>query len=123
MSVLVAESAFRPHRSLRLLRALHIQSQSSPRTRQHNVMSPTAEELSQQVAQQSALLNDLRKQEANATALEEAKKRLGELKRALGHLTAGPKEDGKKKERILLKTPKVSLVSSCIPLLLLKLTR
>lgn len=68
----------------------------------------TAEELNHEIAAQSALLNDLRKQQADAAAVEDVKKRLGELKRALGQLAGGSSKDaGKKKERILLKTPKV----------------
>ncbi|KAI0706167.1 histidyl-tRNA synthetase [Cytidiella melzeri] len=69
-------------------------------------MSTTAEELNQEIAQQSALLNDLRKQQADASALDEVKKKLGDLKRALGQLTGGAKDGGKKKERMLLKTAK-----------------
>ncbi|KAI0095190.1 histidyl-tRNA synthetase [Irpex rosettiformis] len=68
--------------------------------------TPTVEDLSQEIAQQSALLNDLRKQQADASTVEEVKKKLGELKRTLGQLTGGAKESGKKKERILLKTAK-----------------
>ena len=68
----------------------------------------TAESLTAQIAEQSALLNDLRKQQAEASVMEEVKKKLGELKRTLGQISGGSsKEGGKKKERILLKTPKV----------------
>ncbi|KAI0347935.1 histidyl-tRNA synthetase [Trametopsis cervina] len=66
----------------------------------------TAEELNKEIAAQSALLVELRKQEGDASALEAAKKKLGDLKRALGQLTGGSKEGGKKKERMLLKTAK-----------------
>ncbi|EKM61856.1 uncharacterized protein PHACADRAFT_248747 [Phanerochaete carnosa HHB-10118-sp] len=67
----------------------------------------TVESLTAQIAEQSALLNDLRKQQAEAATVEEVKKKLGELKRKLGQMAGGSSKDGgKKKERILLKTPK-----------------
>ncbi|KIP04936.1 hypothetical protein PHLGIDRAFT_31128 [Phlebiopsis gigantea 11061_1 CR5-6] len=60
-----------------------------------------------EIAQQTTLFNDLRKQQADASAVDEVKKKLGELKRALAALTGeSSKDGGKKKERILLKTPK-----------------
>ena len=74
----------------------------------------TVESLAAQIAEQSALLNDLRKQQAEGPEVEEVKKRLGELKRTLGQMSGGSsKEGGKKKERILLKTPKVRCTCSC----------
>ncbi|KAH8099455.1 hypothetical protein BXZ70DRAFT_943781 [Cristinia sonorae] len=69
----------------------------------------TLEELSAAIAQQSTLLVDLRKQQADNATIEEAKKKLGELKKSQGQLLStagGPKEGGKKKERLLLKTAK-----------------
>ncbi|PCH34343.1 histidyl-tRNA synthetase [Wolfiporia cocos MD-104 SS10] len=66
------------------------------------------EALNQEIAQQKALLVDLRKQAADAAIIEEAKKKLGDLQRALAlqQNASGAKTDGKKKERLLLKTPK-----------------
>ncbi|OSD00881.1 histidyl-tRNA synthetase [Trametes coccinea BRFM310] len=72
---------------------------------------PNLEALASEVAAQSSLLNDLRKQQADPALVEEAKKKLGDLKRNLALLqnanagSSGSKE-GKKKERMLLKTPK-----------------
>ena len=70
----------------------------------------TVEALAEEVAAQSALVNELRKQGAENAAVEEAKKKLGELKKSLALLQhaqgAGAKGE-KKKERMLLKTPKV----------------
>ena len=76
----------------------------------------TAESLSQEIAQQTTLFNELRLQNAEPSSVEEAKKKLGELKKALGALakTAGAGKDAKKKERMLLKTAKVR-VKSCFP--------
>lgn len=73
----------------------------------------TTESLNQEIAQQNTLCNDLRQQNAEASLVEEAKKKLGELKKSLGALNkaaAGGKET-KKKERLLLKTAKVR---SCV---------
>lgn len=71
----------------------------------------TVQSLNHEITQQSALLADLRKQQAEASIVEEAKKKLGELKKSLASLDGGSSKDGgKKKERILLKTPKVCLV-------------
>ncbi|THH31041.1 hypothetical protein EUX98_g3164 [Antrodiella citrinella] len=69
----------------------------------------TAEALSEAIAQQSSLLVELRKQQADNATMEEAKKKLGDLKRAQGQLlgaAGGAKDGGKKKERLLLKTAK-----------------
>ncbi|RPD82835.1 histidyl-tRNA synthetase [Lentinus tigrinus ALCF2SS1-7] len=71
--------------------------------------SPSVEALTEEVAAQSALVNDLRKQQADAATVEEAKKKLGELKRTLAlaqHTAGGGGKGEKKKERMLLKTPK-----------------
>lgn len=69
----------------------------------------TVESLNQEIAERTALFNDARKQGADAAIVEEHKRKLGELKRALGvlHSAGGSKDAGKKKERLLLKTPKV----------------
>ena len=75
----------------------------------------TPEELTEAIAQQSTLLVELRKQQADNAAIEEAKKKLGELKRTQGQLLSaagGSKDAGKKKERLLLKTAKVRHVAS-----------
>ncbi|KAJ8487601.1 hypothetical protein ONZ51_g4067 [Trametes cubensis] len=72
---------------------------------------PNPDALASEIAAQSTLLNDLRKQQADPALVEEAKKKLGDLKKSLALLqnanagASGAKE-GKKKERILLKTPK-----------------
>ncbi|KAG9313834.1 histidine-tRNA ligase [Chiua virens] len=73
----------------------------------------TAESLTIEIAQQTTLVNELRLQNTDPTALDAAKKKLGELKRTLGAISkadsaAGPSEskDGKKKGRLLLKTAK-----------------
>ena len=70
----------------------------------------TVEALAEEVAAQSALVNELRKQGAENAAVEEAKKKLGELKKSLALLQRAQGAGGKgekKKERMLLKTPKV----------------
>ncbi len=113
ISLTRARSALRFHRSLLslphsgLLNTQHRQQQRGMAD-----SAKTAERLNQEITQQSALLNDLRKQQADSSAVEEVKKKLGDLKRALGQLKGGVKEGGKKKERILLKTAKVSDHSS-----------
>lgn len=70
--------------------------------------------LSAAIAEQTQRLNDLRLSRVqDQAAIDEAKKRLSELKKTLGELkrgAAGPKEDIKKRERLLLKTAKVSLI-------------
>ena len=68
------------------------------------------ETLSQEIVQQSALVNKLKAEQADAAVINEANKKLGELKKARGQLLAassGSKDAGKKKERLLLKTAKV----------------
>jgi histidyl-tRNA synthetase len=80
-----------------------------------------ATSLAAEIERQKVLFNDLRINPATpVTALEQAKKQLGDLQRALGVLKkkegANEKKDGaeqeakdpaKKKERLLLKTAKV----------------
>ena len=75
----------------------------------------TVESLTAEVAAQSQVLNELRKQQgADPAIVEEAKKKLGELKRNLAGLqgAGGGSKEGKKKERLLLKVPKVSIQST-----------
>jgi histidyl-tRNA synthetase len=76
----------------------------------------TVESLNAEIAQATHHFNDLRQQNAEAGLVEAAKKSLGELKKALGALSGaapgGSKDAGKKKERMLLKTAKVSARSS-----------
>lgn len=71
----------------------------------------STESLNQDIAQQKVLLSDLRKQLADAAVVEEAKRKLGDLQRSLAQLqlqnAGGAKDGGKKRERLLLKTPKV----------------
>ncbi|KZT42597.1 histidyl-tRNA synthetase [Sistotremastrum suecicum HHB10207 ss-3] len=64
--------------------------------------------LNKEVQEQSNLLKSLRTSNADANLIDEAKKRLGDLKKALGAATGtkDPKEGTKKKDRLLLKTPK-----------------
>ena len=74
----------------------------------------TMESLNAEIAQQNILCQTLVKQNGDSSVLEEAKKKLGELKKSLGVLTkagAGGK-DARKKERLLLKTAKVCPESS-----------
>ncbi|KAG8219254.1 histidine-tRNA ligase [Butyriboletus roseoflavus] len=75
----------------------------------------TAESLATEITQQTVLVNELRLQNTNPTALDAAKKKLGELKKTLGAIgkaetsaTAGTSDskDGKKRDRLLLKTAK-----------------
>lgn len=71
----------------------------------------TPENLATEIATQTTLLNDLRLQKAEAPLVEDAKKKLGELKKTLATLRGGGTKDaGKKKERLLLKTAKVRSV-------------
>ena len=66
--------------------------------------------LNQSIRDQSALLKTLRELSAEKSDIDEAHKKLGDMKRALGQLAAAGKErdkvDGKKKDRLLLKTAK-----------------
>ncbi|KZT02043.1 histidyl-tRNA synthetase [Laetiporus sulphureus 93-53] len=77
-------------------------------SRARNMSTPSAESLNQEIAQQKALLADLRKQRADAALLDEAKKKLADLQRAQAVLqnASGARDSGKRKERMLLKTPK-----------------
>lgn len=79
----------------------------------------TAELLATEITQQTALVNELRLQNVDPTALDAAKKKLGELKKTLGAIGkaeassgAAGTADGKKKDRLLLKTAKVSSFST-----------
>ncbi|KAH9964109.1 histidyl-tRNA synthetase [Russula dissimulans] len=58
-----------------------------------------------ELEQQTELFNKLRLENSDPTALDESRKRLGELKREIASIKPGGK-DAKKKERLLLKTPK-----------------
>ncbi|KAJ7157316.1 hypothetical protein C8R46DRAFT_1004259 [Mycena filopes] len=68
------------------------------------------ESISEQISTQTALFNQLRLQNAEASVLDEAKKRLGELKKSLALSKGSDGTSGaagaKKRERILLKTAK-----------------
>ncbi|KAJ8507205.1 hypothetical protein ONZ45_g10393 [Pleurotus djamor] len=71
----------------------------------------TIESLNEEIKKQTDALNELRLQKADAAAVAEAKKNLGELKKSLAALNSaagggGSKDSGKKKERLLLKTAK-----------------
>lgn len=76
----------------------------------------TAESLSAEIEEQTKLFNKLRLENAEQAAMEDVRKRLGELKKALGQLNAQAGGSGKKKERLLLKTPKVrcQYLLSCV---------
>ncbi len=71
-------------------------------------MTSTLDALNAELAQQTELFNKLRIDNSDPAALEESRRRLGEIKRELAALKPGGK-DAKKKERLLLKTPKVRL--------------
>jgi hypothetical protein len=80
------------------------------------------ESINNEVTQQTALLNELRLGNADATVVDEAKKKLGELKKSLALLkgAGGGKDTGKRKERLLLKTPKVRICTRCHPIIHVK---
>jgi hypothetical protein len=70
----------------------------------------TLETLNAELSQQTELFNRLRVDGSEPEQLEETKKRLQDLKKQIGALkSAGGAagKDAKKKERLLLKTPKV----------------
>jgi hypothetical protein len=69
-------------------------------------MASTLDALNAELAQQTELFNRLRVDNSDPAALEESRRRLGEIKRELAALKPSGK-DAKKKERLLLKTPKV----------------
>lgn len=86
-------------------------------------MASSLNSLEGEIETQNALFNELRLSGSDPAGLEEVKKKLGELKKSLGQAKAkaaadgatasGSKEvAGKKKERILLKTAKVSGILS-----------
>ncbi|KAF8204251.1 hypothetical protein K438DRAFT_1932324 [Mycena galopus ATCC 62051] len=72
------------------------------------------ESITDQIANQTALFTQLRLQNAESSLIEEAKKKLGELKKSLAlskgsdgsAAAAGSKDGAKKRERLLLKTAK-----------------
>ncbi|KAI9569547.1 hypothetical protein HD554DRAFT_2091947, partial [Boletus coccyginus] len=72
----------------------------------------TAQSLAAEITLQTAFVNELRLQNTDPTALDAAKKKLGELKKTFGAIgkagAAGTSDskDGKKKDRLLLKTAK-----------------
>ncbi|KAN0134399.1 hypothetical protein V8E53_007897 [Lactarius tabidus] len=68
-------------------------------------MASTLDALNAELAQQTELFNRLRIDNSDPAALEDSRRRLGEIKRELAALKPGGK-DAKKKERLLLKTPK-----------------
>ena len=68
----------------------------------------TLETLTSEQTQQTDLFNRLRKEGADQAQLDDVKKRIQELKKEIGALKgAAGGAAGKKKERLLLKTPKV----------------
>ncbi|KAI0053810.1 histidyl-tRNA synthetase [Auriscalpium vulgare] len=68
----------------------------------------TAESVQAELTQQTEIFNKLRLDNAEPAVLEDTRKRLAELKKSLAALknASGGKDGGKKKERLLLKTPK-----------------
>lgn len=80
-------------------------------------MVTSVDTLNAELAQQNELFNKLRIANSDPAALEETRKRLGEIKRELASLKPGGK-DAKKKGRLLLKTPKVRYSLLVSPLLL-----
>jgi hypothetical protein len=79
-------------------------------------MVASVDALNAELAQQTELFNKLRIENSDPAALEESRKRLGEIKRELASIKPGGK-DSKKKGRLLLKTPKVRHTPSVRPLL------
>ena len=69
-------------------------------------MTSSVDALNAELAQQTELFNKLRIENSDPVALEESRKRLGEIKKELASLKPSGK-DAKKKGRLLLKTPKV----------------
>jgi histidyl-tRNA synthetase len=69
-------------------------------------MNTSVDALNAELAQQTELFNKLRIENSDPAALEESRKRLGEIKRELASIKPEGK-DSKKKGRLLLKTPKV----------------
>ncbi|KAG1750296.1 hypothetical protein EDD22DRAFT_916582 [Suillus occidentalis] len=70
--------------------------------------SETSDSLTAEITQATGTLNDLRLQNADVASIDAAKKRLGELKKAMAAINSagGSRDAGKKKERLLLKTAK-----------------
>ncbi|KAJ7239759.1 hypothetical protein B0H12DRAFT_1204160 [Mycena haematopus] len=72
------------------------------------------ESISEQITNQTAIFNQLRLQNAEPSLIDEAKKKLGELKKTLAlskgsdtsKAAAAPTDETKKRERLLLKTAK-----------------
>lgn len=94
------------HRSL-LLRARVVGPVLS---RRKFTMASEEVSLTQQIADQTALFNKLKLENSEPSLLEEAKKKLAELKKTLNlqkNASGDGKDAGKKKERLLLKTAKV----------------
>jgi len=69
-------------------------------------MASSVDALNAELVQQTELFNKLRIENSDPVALEESRKRLGEIKKELASLKPAGK-DAKKKGRLLLKTPKV----------------
>lgn len=82
---------------------------SSIRSRTSFSTMATLESIEQEIAQLTPLYQQLQKQKDDPAALEEARLKLGELKKSKGALmsTSGGGNKDKKKGRLLLKTPKV----------------
>ena len=105
--------AHRSHRFLACLAPppanLHICTYTHVRRMASAAPAQTPAALAEEVTAQSALLTELRKTQGEGPAVEEAKKKLGELKRALAlaQNASGGGGKEKKKERMLLKTAKV----------------
>jgi histidyl-tRNA synthetase len=76
----------------------------------------SADSIDSEITQQTALLNELRLQKADSSAIDGVRQRLSELKRsqAVSRTEAGSSKDvlaaSKKKERLLLKTAKVKII-------------
>ena len=75
-------------------------------------MESSKDALQKEIEQQTLFVNDLRKQNATPAIIDEAKKKLGDLKKSLA-LSKGTyvakDAGGKKRERLMLKTAKVRL--------------
>ncbi|KAF5381598.1 hypothetical protein D9615_005532 [Tricholomella constricta] len=97
---LIHRSPLHPTRSASLILSAH--------TRRTHTMSPDPDAIQLEIEQQKARFNDLRKQGAAQELVDEAKKSLGDLQRALALAKGGAagKDAGKKRERLMLKTAK-----------------
>lgn len=77
-------------------------------------MSSDADAVKASIAALNEHIHGLRSQSADQATIAAEMKKLGELKKQLGQLSAGAKDDSKK-SRLVLKTPKVCLINLLFP--------